>query len=147
MPFLVVGNYDKTYGDFLLDRYKNYPQIRFLSSIYNIEILDNLRYFSHLYFHGHTVGGTNPSLLEAMGSSCTICAHKNVFNETILDEDAYYFSNVNDVASLLSTKGPNIDFVERNKNKIRTLYTWNNIITQYENFFQNILVAKSGKKK
>lgn len=139
LPFLVIGNYDKAYGDFLLDRYKNNPQIRFLNSIYDINILDNLRYYSRMYFHGHTVGGTNPSLLEAMASSCTICAHKNVFNETILVPDAYYFLDSKEVATFLDMKVSNPSFVPNNIRKIETLYTWDNIITQYEDFFKKIL--------
>jgi len=139
LPFLVVGNYDKAYGDFLLDRYKNNPQIRFLNSIYDINILDNLRYYSRMYFHGHTVGGTNPSLLEAMSSSCTICAHKNVFNETILGRDAYYFVNSKEVAQYLDQKDLDLSFVPNNIHKIETLYTWDNIINQYEDFFKKII--------
>ncbi|WP_447642215.1 MULTISPECIES: DUF1972 domain-containing protein [Chitinophagaceae] len=139
LPFLVIGNYDKAYGDFLLNRFKDYPQIRFLSSIYDINILDNLRYYSRMYFHGHTVGGTNPSLLEAMASSCTICAHKNVFNETILGPDAYYFLDSKEVAGFLDKKELSPSFVPNNIRKIETLYTWDNIINQYEDFFKRIV--------
>ena len=45
-----------------------------------------LKYFSHLYFHGHSVGGTNPSLLEAMGSRTLIAAHQNEFNHAVLQK-------------------------------------------------------------
>ena len=55
--------------------------------------LNNLRYFSNLYFHGHSVGGTNPSLLEAMASQALVIAHNNDFNKGVLKENAYYFSN------------------------------------------------------
>ena len=72
-------------------KFENHPYIQFLGSIYDINLLNNLRYFSNLYFHGHTVGGTNPSLLEAMASSALICAHENVFNQSILSDDAFYF--------------------------------------------------------
>lgn len=56
-----------------------------------------MRYYSNLYFHGHTVGGTNPSLLEAMGSGALICAHDNIFNKAILKDDAFYFKNHKDI--------------------------------------------------
>ena len=139
LPFLVIGNYDKAYGDFLLDRYRDCPHIRFLNSIYDIHVLDNLRYYSRMYFHGHTVGGTNPSLLEAMASSCVICAHKNVFNETILGRDAYYFWDSRDVADYLVMKDLDKSFVQNNLRKIERLYTWDSIICQYEVFFKKIL--------
>ncbi|PZP50471.1 MAG: glycosyltransferase family 1 protein [Pseudopedobacter saltans] len=142
LPFLVIGNYDKAYGDFLRERYKDHSNIRFLNSIYDINILDNLRYYSRMYFHGHTVGGTNPSLLEAMASSCTICAHKNVFNETILGKDAYYFLDSKDVANYLLMNELDKSFVPNNIQKIETLYTWDNIVNQYEDFFKEILKKK-----
>ena len=47
--------------------------------------------FEHMYFHGHSVGGTNPSLLEAMASEDLIAAHNNPFNKSVLHSDAFYF--------------------------------------------------------
>ena len=61
-------------------KYKN--EVIFLGAIYDIEALNNLRFFSKIYFHGHSVGGTNPSLLEAMASSCFIMAQSNEFNRS-----------------------------------------------------------------
>lgn len=62
-----------------------------MGGIYNLEHLNNLRYYSKLYFHGHSVGGTNPSLLEAMASQALIAAHNNDFNKGVLKENAFYF--------------------------------------------------------
>jgi len=59
--------------------------------------LNNLRFYSNVYFHGHSVGGTNPSLLEAMASQAFIAAHNNDFNKGVLKENAVYFSNAIDV--------------------------------------------------
>ena len=67
--------------------------IFFLGYVADIDKLNNLRYYSNIYFHGHSVGGTNPSLLEAMASNALICSHKNIFNSSILNNDAIYFSN------------------------------------------------------
>ena len=93
MPFLVIGKYNTKYGKYLLDKFKSNSQIIFLGAIYNQNHLNNLRYYSNLYFHGHSVGGTNPSLLEAMASSALIVANDNIFNKSILNDDAFYFSN------------------------------------------------------
>ena len=84
LPFLVVGKYDNKFGIYLKEKFKNSKNIRFLGGIYDLEKLNNLRYYSNLYFHGHSVGGTNPSLLEAMASNCLIIANDNVFNKSIL---------------------------------------------------------------
>ncbi len=65
-----------------------------MGGIYNINTLNNVRYYSNLYFHGHTVGGTNPSLLEAMSSGALICANDNVFNKYILEKEALYFTTL-----------------------------------------------------
>lgn len=91
-PFLVVGKHNTTYGAFLKQKYALQAQIQFVGGIYDIEVLNNLRYYSNLYFHGHTVGGTNPSLLEAMASNSLICANDNPFNRYILEDDAIYFN-------------------------------------------------------
>jgi glycosyltransferase involved in cell wall biosynthesis len=141
VPFLVVGKTNKKYGQYLVEKYKGYSQIRFVGGIYNIDKLNNVRHFSNLYFHGHTVGGTNPSLLEAMGSSGLICAHNNVFNKAILGDDAFYFNNPDDVALALKKyrKEAYSAFVKTNREKVRTIYHWPIVIDQYETLFVKAL--------
>lgn len=139
-PFIVVGKHETSYGELLKDKYRAEEQIKFLGGIYNIEHLNNLRYFSNIYFHGHSVGGTNPSLLEAMASGCLIAAHNNIFNKSILGSDALYFKNKNDVALLLGTKKEtNQEKVNNNFDKIKIEYTWENINQQYENYLLECL--------
>ena len=82
---IIVGNYNNKYGKFLLNKYKNYNKIIFLNGIYDINIINNLRFFSKYYFHGHSVGGTNPSLLEAMACRAFIISNNNIFNKTYLE--------------------------------------------------------------
>ena len=89
--FLVIGKHETKFGDYLKSKFKESTNIQFLGGIYDLNRLNNLRHFSNLYFHGHSVGGTNPSLLEAMASNALICAHRNVFNASILNDDAFYF--------------------------------------------------------
>ena len=118
--------------------FKTHPNIRFLGAIYNLEHLDNLRYFSNLYFHGHSVGGTNPSLLEAMASSALIIAHKNEFNQAILNENAYYFFNTEEVQKLLLKikKNDNLQLIQNNVNAIANEYNWNIINDKYLQLFK-----------
>jgi hypothetical protein len=66
MPMLVVGNHKNKYGNYLVSRYAGNKKIVFTGPIYEPRTVNNLRYFSHLYFHGHSVGGTNPSLLRCL---------------------------------------------------------------------------------
>jgi len=141
-PFLVIGNHETSYGNYLKDKFSTHSQIKFIGGIYNIDILNNLRFYSNIYFHGHTVGGTNPSLLEAMASSSLICANDNDFNRYILENDAIYFTNVEDVtAHLLNTKYSDDLFqamLEKNRKKITDIYDWDIIIDQYAKHFTDI---------
>jgi len=140
-PFLVIGKYDNTFGTYLNEKYKNIQNIRFLGGIYNQEDLNNLRYFSKLYFHGHSVGGTNPSLLEAMASNTLIVANNNEFNATILGDDAFYFTVKEEVATKLNEVSEKEYFnsmIINNTNKIKELYTWDIINKKYLDFFKKV---------
>ncbi len=99
------------------------------------------------------MGGTNPSLLEAMASGALICAHHNIFNESILGEDAFYFESAGQVARLMRDEAKPVhkEKVEANIRKIETIYSWPVIVDQYLYHFQDVLnkryfaPAKAGK--
>jgi glycosyltransferase involved in cell wall biosynthesis len=145
-PLVVVGDFTRNkYGQNLYADYNGSNKIKFVGSIYNKDILNNLRYYSFIYFHGHTVGGTNPSLLEAMGCSCLIIAHKNEFNESVLGTEAYYFETSKDLAiSIDNFKGEEFsaDKVPLNLDKIRNYYNTNNINNLYEKLFIRCIQEK-----
>ncbi len=147
--FLVIGKHQTKYGEYLKNKYKPYGKIKFIGGVYDIDTLNNLRYFSNLYFHGHTVGGTNPSLLEAMASSSLISANDNDFNRYILGDDALYFTTSDEVAeqlndtNILSKK--NLDFIINNNLKIKEQFNWQKIIDQYEHHFFTINTLKKSK--
>ncbi|HSC38315.1 MAG TPA: DUF1972 domain-containing protein [Chitinophagaceae bacterium] len=138
-PLLVVGNTKNAFGKYLLKKYPH-EKIRFTGAIYDQPAVNNLRYYSARYFHGHSVGGTNPSLLEAMGCQCNIAAHDNVFNRAVLTDCADYFSNWEDITRIIDEL-PDFSTVsqrkERNLEKIKRLYNWETIINEYENVFLN----------
>ncbi len=132
-PLIIVGDDNNRYGRFLKKKYNN-RQIIFAGKIYDKVVLDNLRYFSALYFHGHSAGGTNPSLLEAMAASCVICAHNNEFNKAVLGEDTYYFNNEKDITEILNGKTndfSNKQWISDNLNKLRENYTLDKIVDSY----------------
>lgn len=138
---LVIGNYNTKYGNTLKAKYSNHSNIIFLGAFYNLEHLNNLRYFASLYFHGHTVGGTNPSLLEAMASQTLIAAHNNDFNKGVLKENAFYFLTCDEVAKCIQNvkKNDNLQFIKNNLEAIRKDFNWNTINEQYLQFFQSCL--------
>lgn len=141
-PFLVVGKHQTTYGEYLKNKFAANSNIKFIGGIYDIGKLNNLRYYSNLYFHGHTVGGTNPSLLEAMSSCSRICANNNPFNKLILGNDALYFNTADEVAYLLNNVNIALpvykQMVENNIYKIEKIYNWDSIIDQYANHLISI---------
>ena len=141
VPFLVIGKHETAYGAYLKDKFSQVDRIRFLGGIYDQAALNNLRYYSNLYFHGHTVGGTNPSLLEAMASEALICAHQNEFNASILGEDAFYFTEASEVRAWIESvkKQDHRNKIHANLAKIDTLYRWDRIISQYLDHFQSII--------
>jgi hypothetical protein len=141
--FLVIGNHNTVFGNYLKEKFNDYPQIQFIGGIYDINILNNLRYYSNIYFHGHTVGGTNPSLLEAMASNSLICANDNPFNRYILGEDALYFLDLDDVASHIRhvnySSAEHKGMLLNNVNKIIFQYDWELIVDQYTSHFKSIV--------
>lgn len=144
-PILVIGNHNTKFGNYLKDKFKSSFHIRFMGTLYNLEHLDNLRYYSNLYFHGHSVGGTNPSLLEAMASKALIIAHKNEFNTAILKENAYYFSNAEDVKKISTEikKNDNLRLIQNNFDAIANTYNWNTINDEYLQFFEDCIIKNN----
>ncbi|SDP31293.1 Glycosyltransferase involved in cell wall bisynthesis [Mucilaginibacter sp. OK268] len=146
--FLVVGSTNNDFGTYLKAKFAYYDNIKFCGGVYNMNKLNNLRYYSNLYFHGHTVGGTNPSLLEAMASNSLICSNDNKFNRAILENDALYFTDADDVVFHLltgnKTEARFIQLMENNKQKITELYTCDKIIDLYADHFESIM-AERGK--
>lgn len=141
-PFLVIGKHTTKYGEYLKGKYRDNPNINFIGGVYDIGKLNNLRYYSNIYFHGHTVGGTNPSLLEAMASDSLICANDNPFNRYILEQHAIYFKTPEDVASALNNINQKEliyrDMIKANRQKITNIYDWDIIIEQYAMHFNQI---------
>ncbi len=140
--FLVIGNHQaKKFGLYLKNKYKTHSNIRFLGPIYNKQNLNNLRYFSSVYFHGHSVGGTNPSLLEAMASNCLIAAHCNEFNRYILEGNAYYFKEKKEVSEIVDslTLEDEKDKLKKNIEKIHALYNTSHINKSYLTLFNDCL--------
>lgn len=139
VPFLVIGRYDTAYGEWLRRRYAPYAGIRFMGGIYNQVHLNNLRWFGRYYFHGHSVGGTNPSLLEAMASGAYILSHDNLFNRDVLGAHAWYFTSPDGVKKLLLEQElleqKRADYTEANMARIRSQYNWEKIAGEYESLF------------
>ncbi len=145
-PILVVGNHNTKYGTYLKNKFKSHSNIRFMGGIYNLEHLNNLRYFSNIYFHGHSVGGTNPSLLEAMASKAFVAAHNNEFNRGVLKDNAVYFKNAEEVKNILISfeKNNNLHFIQNNFESIVNEFNWNVINGKYLQLFEESISRLKG---
>jgi glycosyltransferase involved in cell wall biosynthesis len=142
--FLVIGNNQTKYARYLKNKF-NTSNIEFCGSIYNKEMLDSLRFYAKAYLHGHSVGGTNPSLLEAMASSSFIIAHKNSFNISVLKKGGIYFDSAEELEKVFTTIDAYIlknkaSFIESNLCEISKNYNWQLIIDEHEEIFKNILL-------
>lgn len=137
---VIIGSLETDFGRYISEKY-HHSQIRFLGFVSGINNLNSLRYYSNLYFHGHSVGGTNPSLLEAMASDSLICAHDNIFNKSILEHDSFYFTNSEQIKILINhnIKNKENEFLINNRKKINNLYSWDKIVLDYNSFFMKIL--------
>jgi glycosyltransferase involved in cell wall biosynthesis len=87
-PVVVVGPFDNPEGRAL----QGLPNVHLLGGQFDAGLLDSLRAHCGLYIHGHSAGGTNPGLLQAMAAGCAIAAHDNAFNRGILGDSAHYFT-------------------------------------------------------
>jgi glycosyltransferase involved in cell wall biosynthesis len=143
-PLVIVSNTGNSYGKRLRKEYSA-ESIMYTGAIFDRSTIDNLRFYSSAYFHGHSVGGTNPSLLEAMGCQCNIAAHDNIFNRSVLTSDGDYFSNASEVAGIIDQISNPVILAQRKLNnleKIKTVYNWNQVINRYEKLFLETMGKK-----
>lgn len=138
MELAVLGRYD---GD--ADPYHREVlaaasgEVRFLGEIYEAERVSALRFHSALYLHGHTVGGTNPSLVEAMGAGNAVLAHDNNYNRWTAGEDAaVFFKTSDDVATHLDTLLDDqlalVRMSKASRARFEREFTWEHVASQYE---------------
>lgn len=125
-----VGNWEKSeYGRDLKEKYgTKYPHIKILPSNYDLDILYTLRSHCGLYIHGHSAGGTNPSLVEAMFFGCPIVAFDVVYNRETTHNQARYFKNVQELTDLLKAAEQEGLAMKEIAEKE---YTWKHIAEQY----------------
>ena len=146
-PLIVVGKTNTPHGKELVEKYGNERNVEFVGGIYDFKKLDSVRHFSKAYVHGHSVGGTNPSLLEAMAAGCFIFAHDNIFNRAVLKENAFYYPSADKVTEYLNridtiAEGSKIQYTARNIEVIRNEYSWESLIDKHEKYFYWLLSQK-----
>lgn len=133
-PFVFIGNWDKSdYGRTLKARYATFANIHILDAIYDLNILYTLRANAGLYIHGHSAGGSNPSLIEAMFFDCAIAAYDVIYNRATTDNLATYYSDSRSLAAMVA------DGIKPNgaiKQFALDNYKWEHIARQYESLYR-----------
>lgn len=135
---VIVGNWENSnYGIQLKFKYQGYENIILHDPIYDQNELDAIRRNCIVYIHGHSAGGTNPSLVEAMCLRLPIVSFDISYNRASTENEAYYFKNANDLVQLVSSLN-NHDLI---KNAIKMgqiakrRYQWSVVARKYKNLF------------
>jgi glycosyltransferase involved in cell wall biosynthesis len=135
--FVCVGKFEpctNRYHQQILDEASS--EVYFPGPIYDRQVLGSIREHALAYCHGHTIGGTNPSLVEALGAGNAVIAHRNKFNFWTAGQDQFFFDSEDECAVA-------IDLVEMNPARLATaraaarrqhklLFTWEKILSEYE---------------
>lgn len=130
---IFIGNWDRSeYGRDLKSNYAKFPNIKILDPIYDLDTLYALRSNAKMYIHGHSVGGTNPSLVEAMFFGIPILAYDVIFNRETTHNKGYYFKSADELVDLLSKEDLDGKIME---DIAQEHYTWKHIVKQYEDLY------------
>lgn len=130
-PLMFVGNFNHSeYAQNLRKEYVRYPNIIIKDAIYDLDVLYALRANCRWYIHGHSAGGTNPSLVEAMHFGRTIFAFDCVYNRATTYERAFYWESCEQLKQLIADDA--LECGPAMKELAQTHYTWKKIASQYE---------------
>jgi glycosyltransferase involved in cell wall biosynthesis len=148
MPLVVVG--DAAYGDRyrqeVLRAAQDDARVRFLGSIWDQELLDALYSGAASYVHGHSVGGTNPSLLRAMGAGAPVTAYNVAFNTEVARGNGWYFASPDDVARKCELiESDPISAIARGlagRADVTERYQWEQVADQYDKLAHLLFVDR-----
>jgi len=141
---VIITNFKKNkFYDRLLKetQFDNDKRIKFVGTVYNSELLKKIREQAFAYIHGHSVGGTNPSLLEALSSTDVNLLLNVSFNREVGEKGAFYFNKQAGNLSDLIDKAEKLKENEiktismASTNIIKESYSWDKIVNQYEALF------------
>ena len=138
MNLVIVGNWmNSKYGILLRLKYGNIKNIFLLDSIYDQNILNQLRSNCDIYIHGHSAGGTNPSLVEAMYLGLAILCYDVNYNIETTKNSALYFKTSEDIINTINeTNRDKLNIISNRMKEIaKDDYTWELISQQYKLLF------------
>ena len=125
--------------------FENDKRIKFIGSVYDNETLKGLRANAYAYIHGHSAGGTNPSLLEAMSQTKINILYDVAYNKEVGENSCLYFTKEENNLKNLLIKVDKLNskeitkYATLSKKRITDEYTWDKIVNQYKNLFNKLL--------
>lgn len=143
----ILGNYQREdeYHCRVLDAASD--EVVFLGAVYDNAVVQSLRLHSLGYLHGHTVGGTNPSLVEAMAAGNPIIAHNNQYNRWVAQDGALYFADAAEadaqITELIDNSALRHSLAAASRRRHAQEFTWEHVAGQYESLLLNTCSSKS----
>ena len=153
-PLVVVGSapYSRWYTEKVHDAANSDPRIHFTGGIYDQELLDQLYANARTYIHGHSVGGTNPSLLRAMGAGAPVLAFDVEFNREVTSGQAFFWVDADELTRVLNDIAEEEDmdkmlriYSENGTQRIRDHYQWDDVARRYEEMLTEV-TAKGSRR-
>lgn len=139
----VLGRYDEDQPYHRAVKAAAGPEVRFLGAIYDKQVVQALRFHSLAYVHGHQVGGTNPSLVEALGAGNAVVAHDNRFNRWVAGPAAAYFGDAQAfdrlVGDLLGDASRTQAMCTGSQQRFAQEFRWDAVLGQYETLLARFL--------
>ena len=136
VKLVVLGNYKEDNEYHCAVKKAASDEVMFIGAVYDRGVVGALRFQSILYAHGHQVGGTNPSLVEALGAGNPVVAHNNKFNRWVAGDAGVYFSNEDECARVFDTifndkeSLAKMSVASRERHEVE--FTWTKVLADYE---------------
>jgi glycosyltransferase involved in cell wall biosynthesis len=149
-PLLVIGSapYSQWYVDKVHEAARDDPRIRFLGGIYDQALLDQLYANARTYIHGHSVGGTNPSLLRAMGAGAPVLGYDVEFNREVTAGQALFWADADALTPLLDSIADGLrddelaSFRTAGRQRVTDVYQWDMVTDDYERLIQRLATRR-----
>jgi len=143
-PILIIGPSTPFFDKEVRPLLPTNSKVIVAGGIYDRGLLYLLRQNACSYIHGHTVGGINPTLVEALNTGTPVIAQKTLFNEEVLQEAGLYFTDTDSLCrhlDFLENASPEtwLHLAAQVKTKLQPYLTWEFIIQEYENLVNNAL--------
>lgn len=133
-PLLYIGNWDHSeYSRKLREEFSRFPSLNLADGVYDLDVLYALRSNAGMYVHGHSAGGTNPSLVEAMSLGLPVLAYDVVYNRETTENQASYFKDTAGLLNLVN-KGE-ISSGEQMAEIAQRRYCWKTVAGQYVSLY------------